>query len=171
MSKPSEAEGEALPAKRKIGRPTKYAGKTTCDAAIEMMAEGRSEDDCADALGVDFSTWWVWKRDRPEFHKAVEMGRRKSQVWWERHARENLTAKHFQTGLWAINMVNRFGWVSGNNASRVTHEGEVQVTHEHQHRLIRDRIAGSLAAVGDATIPAARRLRSVDAIPVPGNDG
>jgi hypothetical protein len=67
----------------------------------------------------------------------MEIGKRKSEAWWEEEARRSLHDKEFQTALWFINMKNRFRWsdktevqVDGNLSVNVKIEG-VQPDGEH----------------------------------------
>ncbi len=62
--------------------------------------------------GMGERTWYRLRDREPEFDEAVEAGRRLSQVWWEKIARDavNRTMQTFNATLWIFNMKNRFGW-------------------------------------------------------------
>jgi hypothetical protein len=92
-------------------RPTKYR-PYMCDMAIELMQNGASHREVASRLMISRSTYYRWRRDKDDFHDAIEMGYIYSCAWWERQGRINLCNKNFNYRLWFINMRNRFGWSS-----------------------------------------------------------
>jgi len=92
-------------------RPTKYR-PYMCDMAIELMQKGASHREVASRLMISRSTYYRWRRDKDDFHDAIEMGYIYSCAWRERQGRINLCNKNFNYRLWFINMRNRFGWSS-----------------------------------------------------------
>ena len=114
------------------------------------MQQGMSLNEAALNAGISAVAQWKWQQDdtKPEFQKAVKEGLRAAEVWWERHARENIGNSKFNAVLWMMNMSNRFGWkrkddVSVNANSTVTHE--IKFEHD-EHRAAE--VARILEAIG-----------------------
>lgn len=63
-------------------------------------------------LGGRFShgTWHTLQKRDEKFLETIKKGKLLCQAWWERVGRKKLNSKNFQTGLWSMNMKNRFGW-------------------------------------------------------------
>jgi len=111
------------------GRPSNYDPDYHPAKVLEGMQQGMSLNEAALNAGISAVAQWKWQQDdtKPEFQKAVKEGLRAAEVWWERHARENIGNSKFNAVLWMMNMSNRFGWkrkddVSVNANSTVTHE-------------------------------------------------
>jgi hypothetical protein len=51
-----------------------------------------------------------WEEQHPEFLEATKLGLKLSEAWWQQQGRENIHNTSFNTGLWFINMKNRFRW-------------------------------------------------------------
>lgn len=85
---------------------------------LEMSNQGCSDVEIRAHLCMlngkfNHGTWYALKDREIEFFETVEKGKVLSQAWWERKGRENVThspSVTFETGLWSINMKNRFGW-------------------------------------------------------------
>lgn len=97
-----------------MGAPSKYNPKM-CATVVELMKEGASLVEVAAELGVHRDTLNEWKRlgseqYNKEFADAIKEGELRSQAWWERNGRTNLTNKDFNYTGWYMNMKNRFGW-------------------------------------------------------------
>jgi hypothetical protein len=54
--------------------------------------------------------WYELEKRDEEFQETLKKGEALCRAWWEGQGRVNLKAKNFQTGLWTMNMKNRFGW-------------------------------------------------------------
>ena len=116
-----------------MGRPSKYKPEM-CDTVIELMREGASLVEVYAALDIDDDTLYDWCKEdsprfKPEFSDAVKMGRRLSHAWWERHGRQQLDNKEFNSTLWYMNMRNRHGW---KDRQETEHKGEVQLSIAEQ---------------------------------------
>lgn len=104
---------------RKRGRPrkprvehyTRY-DPSLCAEVLRMMYDGKTEKECARALGIRWSDWLHWKRTHPEFRDAVENGKHLCEAWWVEVGRKALTGKvqTFRLGVWSFVMKNLFGW-------------------------------------------------------------
>ena len=78
---------------------------------LDMMGEGAGEKEVMVAcLGKSYAAWKRLQTNDDEFRRIVSFGKVLAQAWWEKQARENLKSRYFQTGLWSMNMKNRFGW-------------------------------------------------------------
>jgi len=74
------------------GRPSVY-DPAFCDMVVEHMAEGRSLTSFAGKISVEPRTVERWASEtddnsKPEFCRAVKIGRAKAVEWWESRARE-----------------------------------------------------------------------------------
>ena len=67
---------------KKNGRPSLYRDEF-CQRVAELMAEGRSLDGCAAALGVHPDSLYEWQKRHPEFSEAVQVGRAAATAFWE----------------------------------------------------------------------------------------
>jgi hypothetical protein len=105
-----------------------------CDTVVELMREGASLVEVYAALDIDDDTLYDWcneesPRFKQEFSDAVKTGRRLSHAWWERHGRQQLDNKEFNSTLWYMNMKNRHGW---KDRQETEHKGEVQLSIAEQ---------------------------------------
>lgn len=96
--------------KKKIGRPDHY-DPSMCDKLVLMMTEGWSKTEVAAALNLsNRETIDEYAKKYPEFGGALKRGLLHSEAWWLKNGRENIRNKEFNSGLWFMNMKNRFGW-------------------------------------------------------------
>lgn len=58
----------------KVGRPTKYKADF-CQRAHALAADGATDIEIADALGVEVRTLYRWKAEHPEFSQATALGK------------------------------------------------------------------------------------------------
>lgn len=93
----------------KVGRPTDYDPEF-CQVAIEFLDEGKSRIQLCRLLRISKSTMWEWEQKYPEFSNAIEHGITYSEAVWHDKGEEHLCNKDFQTRLYELNMMNRFGW-------------------------------------------------------------
>ncbi len=56
------------------GRPTKYE-PAFCEKAHKLAAEGATDIEIADALGVHVATYYRWKAEHPEFCESTRLGK------------------------------------------------------------------------------------------------
>lgn len=92
------------------GRPTLYRPEY-CEVVRNLMREGASKIEIAYELDVDRNTLDNWAKEFPEFFRTINEGVDHSEGWWTKSGRVNLTNKDFNSRLWEINMMNRFGWM------------------------------------------------------------
>lgn len=95
-------------------KPT-YDASWMLDTASSMMQEGCSKVEVIAALGVSKEAFYEWCNPKksnyhPEFAEVVQLGELHCQAWWEKQGRINLHERNFNSGLWYMNMKNRFGW-------------------------------------------------------------
>jgi hypothetical protein len=119
-----------------MARPTKYRPEMD-SRVLELMRVGASLYEVAADLGIRARTLWTWEREGkwPTLNQALEEGRDASRAWWERQGRLNLENRSWQTGLWVVNMANRFNWHNASQRHEVTGPGGGAIEHEHRHRL------------------------------------
>lgn len=59
----------------KVGRPPKYCGEKTCDAAKLLASKGFIDLEIAQSLMITESTLYEWKKEHPEFSEAITQGK------------------------------------------------------------------------------------------------
>lgn len=91
------------------GRPTDYKTEF-CQLVIEMMDRGKSKAQICREIRINFDTFNQWEKQHPEFSEAVKAGLVYSQAEWEGYGHDNLMTKEFNSRLYELNMMNRFGW-------------------------------------------------------------
>ena len=120
--------------KKMTGRPKKGLDLLPSDWKEEVMKlykQGASNVEVKayiyEALG-SFSDdlWKRWMNEEPMFSSTIKAGLAFSEAWWERQGRDNLKETKFQTGLYQINMRNRFKW-----DEKKEEEKEVKPTEFH----------------------------------------
>jgi hypothetical protein len=70
---------------RSAGRPSSYR-REYCDRIIEAMANGLSAEAAAAGIGISARSLFYWQQQHPEFLQAIQEGRQRSQLWWEKRA-------------------------------------------------------------------------------------
>lgn len=91
-----------------MGRPTLY-DPAYCERVIELGNAGYSVVEMAAEIGVSRNTLeTTWTAAHPAFLEAMGEARDRSQAWWEKQGRENLTADKFQASLYSRSMAARF---------------------------------------------------------------
>ena len=95
--------------KKKMGAPTKYR-EEMCDKVIQGGKEGKSQAEIALDLNINESTYHDWKKNNPDFSKAVKESLRYSQGWWEKNGRLATFGgvDGFNATSYGFNMKNRF---------------------------------------------------------------
>lgn len=91
------------------GRPSKYYPELA-DKVIELMKTGVSREELCYQLNIAHSTLQQWEKNHPEFSAALKDGTHYSCGWWMGEGRLNIKNKEFNSGLWFMNMKNRFNW-------------------------------------------------------------
>jgi hypothetical protein len=67
----------------KRGQPTKYDSKY-CDELIKHMESGLSFESFAGVISVHRDTLYEWAKTHPQFSDAMQIGRSKSLLWWDK---------------------------------------------------------------------------------------
>ena len=96
------------PAKRRVGRPTKYDPKY-CEMLIDHMSQGLSLESFAGELSISKATLYTWLDQHDEFLDARAIGVEKCRAFWERLG-VKLAQGEIQgnSKVWDTNMKNRF---------------------------------------------------------------
>jgi hypothetical protein len=93
------------------GRPTKFNSKF-CEQLIDHMTKGLSFESFAGVIGVSRRTLFYWEKENSDFSDAKEIGFSQSLLFWEKvgveYVIEEPQGRKINTGLWAMNMKNRF---------------------------------------------------------------
>ena len=98
------------PAKKKMGRPSKYKPEY-CETLMENMGEGLSFEACCGLIGIDKTTGYEWTKKFPDFSNAKKRGEALSQLWWEQQGKKGMFwGKDFNGVVWVFAMKNRFDW-------------------------------------------------------------
>lgn len=90
------------------------------------MKEGASIAEVAYLLNVHRDSLNEWQRKYPDFSDALKKGQQFSEGWWLITGRLNVQNSFFNSGLWYMNMKNRFGW-----KDRTESNHNINVSHEH----------------------------------------
>lgn len=90
------------------GRPSSY-DPSYCERVRELGDIGASIVEMCVEIGCSRNTLEVlWPAAHPEFMRALEDARFRSQVWWEKKGRDNLATQGFQSSMWSRSMAARF---------------------------------------------------------------
>lgn len=114
---------------RPVGHPTDYKPEY-CEKVIKLLNKGYSIAELARYFKVAIQTIYNWQDKHPEFLEAIKKGVGFSQGWWEKHGRQNIHNKDFNSTLWYMNMKNRFGW---KDKAETTHN--VKVTEQTEEKI------------------------------------
>lgn len=82
---------------------------------LELYQQGASDVEIKAQIiewrgSISNSLWNRWMKEEKKFSTTVKRGRILSAAWWEKKGRLNIDSKEFNSGLWFMNMKNRFGW-------------------------------------------------------------
>jgi len=113
----------AIETERPIGRPTLYRPEL-CDQIIEAMGEGLSLEAAGAACGVGTRTVFIWQNQHEEFRQAVEEGRTKALLFWERRAIALSKGESGNAAVITLGLKNRSRAAAGwHDAQRLEHSG------------------------------------------------
>lgn len=98
---------EQKPAKRPVGRPTKYKPEY-CEKIVELGKEGKSIAQMASFFDVDKASIYRWAEEEEDFRTALARAKAHSQNWWEEAAQNNLATRDFNAQLWLKSVASRF---------------------------------------------------------------
>ena len=105
------------------GRPSTYRPEL-CDLISDAMAEGLSLEAAAAACGVGPRTVFRWQDEIDEFRQAVEEGRARSLLFWERRAIGLAKGEPGNAAVVTLGLKNRSRAASGwHDAQRLEHSG------------------------------------------------
>lgn len=112
-----------IKAKHPGGRPTTYRpeiGRQVADA----MATGLSLEAAAAACGIGPRTAFTWQKQHAEFQQAVEDGRARSLLFWERRAIALASGGAGNAAVVTLGLKNRSRAANGwHDAQRLEHSG------------------------------------------------
>jgi len=110
MAKKAKAKKKA----RGVGRPKKTLDglpKNWKEEVLKLAKNGGSDVEIRVALGcISQDLWERFIAEEEEFSLTIKKAHLLCQCWWESQGRKGIRSKVFQTGLWTMNMKNRFGW-------------------------------------------------------------
>lgn len=110
--------------KRSAGRPSSYR-REYCARIIKAMATGLSAEAAAAKIGISARSLFCWQRERPEFLQAIQEGRQRGLLWWEKRAIEMARGRPGNTQIVTLALRNRsraaHGW--NNETLKVEHSG------------------------------------------------
>jgi hypothetical protein len=105
---PDKPAGDTKPI-RKIGRPTNYRPEF-CQRVVDLGNQGYSQAMIIADIGAGSrETIDNWKKAHPEFLDAMKRARDLALAWWERKGLENANNRDFNSNLYRIIMMARFG--------------------------------------------------------------
>lgn len=140
------------------GRPSLY-DPAFCDLVIECGKKGMSKAEMAVEIGIAYSNFDIWTREKPEFQEAVKEAIRQSQAWWESQGRKATFGgtDGFNATSYIFQMKNRFrdDW---NDTQKIVGPGP-----EGEHKVKMDADAGFQAIAG--------LLDRIKPVPTGGADG
>ena len=113
----------AIETERPIGRPKLYRPEL-CELITEAMGEGLSLEAAAASCGIGPRTAFTWQAQHDEFRQAVEEGRTKSLLFWERRAIALASGESGNAAVVTLGLKNRSRAASGwHDAHRLEHSG------------------------------------------------
>ena len=105
------------------GRPSLYSPELG-EKIAEAMATGLSLEAAAAACGVGPRTVFTWQNQHDEFRQAVEDGRARSLLFWERRAVALANGEAGNAAVVTLGLKNRSRAASGwHDAQRLEHSG------------------------------------------------
>jgi hypothetical protein len=105
---PDKPAGDTKPI-RKIGRPTNYRPEF-CQRVVDLGNQGYSQAMIIADIGAGSrQTISQWMKAHREFSDAMVRARDLALAWWERKGLENANNRDFNSNLYRIIMMARFG--------------------------------------------------------------
>ena len=105
------------------GRPSLYSPELG-EKIAEAMANGLSLEAAAASCGVGPRTVFTWQNQNDEFRQAVEDGRARSLLFWERRAVALANGEPGNAAVVTLGLKNRSRAASGwHDAQRMEHSG------------------------------------------------
>lgn len=88
---------------------------------LKLSEEGASIVELSASLGISREHFYQLSKRDPIFSDTIKECKRRSEAWWERVGRQNLTNKEFNYTGWYMNMKNRFGWADKTTSDVTVH--------------------------------------------------
>ena len=105
------------------GRPSRYS-REIGDKLVAAMSEGLSLEAAAASIGVSPRVVFDWQSKHPEFLQAVQEGRQRALLFWERRAIAMAEGAPGNAQLVMLALKNRSRAASGwHDAQRLEHTG------------------------------------------------
>jgi hypothetical protein len=105
------------------GRPSRYSQELG-EKIAEAMSTGLSLEAAAASCGVGPRTVFTWQNQHDEFRQAVEDGRARSLLFWERRAVALASGEPGNAAVVTLGLKNRSRAASGwHDAQRLEHSG------------------------------------------------
>ena len=105
------------------GRPSRYS-REIGDKLVAAMSEGLSLEAAAASIGVSPRVVFDWQQRHPEFLRAVQEGRQRALLFWERKAIAMADGAPGNAQLVMLALKNRSRAASGwHDAQRLEHTG------------------------------------------------
>lgn len=95
------------PAKRPVGRPSKYKPEY-CERVIELAREGRGWADYAAEFETDRASLYRWADEHEDFRTALSRAKVLEQKWWEEQGRSGMFLDKFNALVWKTSVQARF---------------------------------------------------------------
>ena len=105
------------------GRPTKYRAEIG-EQIADAMAEGLSLEAATASCGVGPRTAFTWQNQHEDFRQAIETGRARSLLFWERRAIAIAGGEGGNANIVSLGLKNRSRAASGwHDPQRLEHSG------------------------------------------------
>ena len=95
---------------------------------------------------MSWALWDRWLSEEIEFIETIKIGKALEEAWWYKEGRINLSKREFNTGLYCIQMKNRFKWTDRQEVnSNIDLVGQVKinVTSGDNAKKLKDFLDGS----------------------------
>lgn len=121
---------------------------TLQEQILNLYTEGADDVEVAASLNLPKERFFQLYEENVGFKKIVDIGRTKSEAWWNQVARRNLLTKGFQGSTWAMNMKNKYKWADKVDVGDKTNESPHDVRElESEIKRTMERIKHSAPAV------------------------
>ena len=144
------------------GRPTLYR-REICDRLVDAMSKGLTAEAAAARIGISARSLFDWQKEHPEFLKAIQEGRQRSQLWWEARALAMANGEAGNTQIVMLGLRNRSRAATGwnNDTVKLEHTGpEGGPASGRSQRTISTSRRSSLSSVTNCAKSCWRQKRS-----------
>ena len=108
------------------GRPSDYRPEY-CEIARKLLKDGYCMTEIAYDLDVNITTLKRWIANFPEFRSVIEEDKSFSEGWWLKEGKANLANGKYNTRMYELQMMNRFGWKKNQESN---HDVKISETQE-----------------------------------------